>query len=490
MCRPKDEGPRCFHHGYERWQKNAERIERDNRILRNGQELTEEEEARLTELASRPDTLTRAERNELHILQRIPQDDQELTPQEVHYYKQNLATRDSLDADLNTTAVAHGAVKQKELSLLYGDIIKEFVQHDPEARTHPRKGSIAEFLTRLASDPDTPLTPGEERLAMELYETNPAFFNARHELLGGNGRSTQLSEASFAELRDLVRRYNNLHPRRAPQQQQAAHEVVTVLRETEHALAQLLQSTPLEADVVAALPATHRDVYLRGKATPRLFTLALAQDKRIALHGLYARQAQVSFPRLYNASTEVEELDRARAVVPVLNAPPTSTDFAARREELAQWEERIRNGKWASLSEVRFETVPPVVVEPVSAQPDKRVLADRLAKSQARRTPATLPSAPASTTTPTPAPANLPPLSRPTVKTTPVIPKVMQQPTVAPAHPARTPSRTVPPALVKPDGLDRARKAPVTPAPSAPAPPPQQGELSFFEWVRRHFPGR
>lgn len=364
MCKAKADGDRCFYHAWLDFQENAKRIERDERILANGQKLTEAEEAERMMLADTdPEALTQKAKNRLSVLERIRTDDSALTATEIQHRENNLARREELEASLNSTAVVDGASKRKELSLIRGDVLVEFARSDPNAKKHRDAHTIREFLERVKDNPDTPLKRREIESADRIYLANPERFNGRHDLTDGNGRRSALTADKFKERVELVRRYEVLNPALANPEHRNAHIVINNLRKTQKAFRLVVDSVilrkPLPEEVVAALPKVCAVAYRSGKLTPRTITLAIEHDERMAVYAFYAERAK-AYPRLYANSTDREAMDAARKLIRVDDPKELSASrLAARQRRVEEWTARIHRGEWARQDEVTFATIVP-----------------------------------------------------------------------------------------------------------------------------------
>lgn len=367
MCKLKSEGARCFFHANLDYNKNKERIERDERVLKNNQKLTPEETDRLVLLDSTdPDTLTKEEKKEQSYLQRVKANNSVLTATEQVHYVNNLTKRDELSAAMNTSAVANGATKRKELSLIRGDILIEFAKSDPNAKHDKDVHVIREFIERMKDNPDSPLTRREQAIADRLYLADPDRYNERHAVTDGNGRRTALTEAKFLEQVELVKRYEKLNPALADPEGINAHTVITQLRKVQDALKVIVDAVllgkPLPEHVVAGLPKAHADVYRSGKLTPRIITLAITHDHRMAVYGFYAEKAK-TYPRLYAKSTDRAAMDAAVKLVRTDRTDDLSfARLAERHATVHAFEQRVAQEKWLTPAEVAFATVAPAQV--------------------------------------------------------------------------------------------------------------------------------
>lgn len=364
MCKAKADGDRCFYHAWLDFQENAKRIERDERILANGQKLTDAEEAERKTLADTdPEALTQKAKNRLSVLERIRTNNSALTATETRHRENNLAKREELEASLNSTAVVDGASKRKELSLIRGDVLVEFARSDPNAKKHRDAHTIREFLERVKDNPDTPLKRREIEAADRIYLANPERFNGRHDLTDGNGRRTALTADKFKERVELVRRYEVLNPALANPEHRNAHIVINNLRKTQKAFRLVVDSVilrkPLPEEVVAVLPKVCAVAYRSGKLTPRTITLAIEHDERMAVYAFYAERAK-AYPRLYAKSTDREAMDAARKLIRVDDRKELSASrLVARQKRVEEWTARIQRGEWARQDEVTFATIVP-----------------------------------------------------------------------------------------------------------------------------------
>lgn len=433
MCKLKEDGPRCFHHAWQDYEKNAERIGRDLRIINNGQKLSDDEEAERTALAAAlktdPKALAQKEKNRLSILERIRANNSALTPTEQGHYNDNLKRREELESAMNAAAVVDGASKRKELSLIRGDILVEFARSDPSAKKHRDVWVIREFLERRKEDPDTPLTRREIEAADGIYLATPEHFNGRHELTDGNGRRTAMTIDKFRERAELVRRYETLNPALADPEHQNAHVLINNLRKVQKAFKLVVDSVllkrPLLDEVVAALPRGHATAYRSGKLTPRIITLAVEHDQRMAVYAFYSEKAR-AYPRLYKNSTDRAAMDAARKLLPATPNDLTAASLAARQRRLDEWGDRIKRGQWVSRQEVEFSTV--VAQSPVKTAPPAKPVASASAASASVKAPTRSTGGNGSAS----APATSPPVSPSTLPKTPASPiPTVAQPAVA-----------------------------------------------------------
>lgn len=435
MCKAKADGDRCFYHAWLDFQENAKRIERDERILANGQKLTEAEEAERKTLADTdPEALTQKTKNRLSVLERIRTNNSALTATEIRHRENNLAKREELEASLNSTAVVDGASKRKELSLIRGDVLVEFARSDPNAKKHRDAHTIREFLERVKDNPDTPLKRREIEAADRIYLANPERFNGRHDLTDGNGRRSALTADKFKERVELVRRYEMLNPSLANPEHRNAHIVINNLRKTQKAFRLVVDSVilrkPLPEEVVAALPKVCAVAYRSGKLTPRTITLAIEHDERMAVYAFYAERAK-AHPRLYANSADRAAMDAARKLIRVDDPKELSASrLAARQKRVEEWTARIQRGEWARQDEVKFATIAPTT-QAASTTKSTTKTVTKSASSSASSTKGSTQVAVASTGTQTPQ------------QTTAAQPRVTTRTTPAPAATAAPSARSV-----------------------------------------------
>lgn len=368
MCKLKGEGERCFYHSNLDYIKNKERLERDERVLKNNQKLTPEETDRLVLLDSTdPDTLTKEEKKEQSYLQRVKTNNSKLTATEQGHYEKNLVRRDELSAAMNTSAVANGATKRKELSLLRGDILREFALSDPNAKHDKDVHLIRDFIQRLKEDRDTPLTRREKAIADRIYLADPDRYNHRHAVTDGNGRRSSLTAAKYLEQVELVKRYENLNPALADPEHINAYKVMTQLRKVQDALRVIVDAVllgkPLPEKVVNGLPKFHADVYRSGKLTPRIITLAITHDHRMAVYGFYAERAK-AYPRLYANSSDRAAMDAAVKLIRTDDVEGLSfARLAERHATIHALEQRVSEQRWLTPDEATFATNAPAQVK-------------------------------------------------------------------------------------------------------------------------------
>jgi len=347
MCNKKGEGPRCFYHASADLRRTQERIHRDERVIAK-KPLSQEETIELAELKARSSDLTTQGKKldndlstRLSALQRISDIERPLSDKEVVNHLALLTKRDELEADLNVSAVAKGAIRKKELSLLRGDILVQFAKENTTAaKHHLHARTIRAFLERRAGDPDTPLSDAEARVADEIYFANAAHYNKGREVTQGNGKTPALTEAAYTELQELVGRYNELSPAAAPAKQRQAHATVQVLREAAISFATATRDklTELEA---ASLSSLHLKFH-QHKNRREILAFAVTQDRRIERYGLLAIQAKKHFPKLYNAAVDREDMEAARASLPFGPSDERQPHLIARHRAVVESEEHLR----------------------------------------------------------------------------------------------------------------------------------------------------
>lgn len=347
MCNKKGEGPRCFHHALADFQRTQERIHRDERVIAK-QPLDQHEIAELVVLqAQRSELLAQGKKMDNHLttrlsaLQRIADVDRPLSEKEVTNHLALLQKRDELEADLAVSAVAKGAIRKKELSLLRGDILVQFAKEDTAAaKQHLHARTIHAFLKRRAEDPDTPLSETEARVADEIYLGNPTHYGKGREVTQGNGATPALTLAAYVELQELVSRYNELSPANASQKQRQAHATVQVLRASVTSFAAAAKDK-LSAMEIASLPPLHLQFH-QHKNRREILAFAVTQDRRIERYGLLAIQAKKHFPKLYAAAVDRADMDAARASLPFGPSDERQPLLIARHRAVVESEEHLR----------------------------------------------------------------------------------------------------------------------------------------------------
>lgn len=157
---------------FKEYNASQKRIDKYNRIILNDQELTPEEQRKLIALeASAPHKAGSAEYREMSYLQRVRNNDSQLTDNERTLLQQNIETKNRYAEAMNVVAVASGAAREKELNQQRTAILKKLADEDGavELNSYLVEAAAAD----IAANPSEPLPEHLTALADSLYNTDP-----------------------------------------------------------------------------------------------------------------------------------------------------------------------------------------------------------------------------------------------------------------------------------------------------------------------------
>lgn len=377
MCKTRqydgEVGHRCFNHTYEDYQKNAERIDRDTRIQKDGSERTPAEDAELKELLGKVDTLDQKEKNRVSVLTRIGTDGSTLLPTEVGKYKSNLKKNAELATHLDFAAATSGAARAKQLSMIQGEIIeravKTAVAKDGKIPVELRNDYVRDFISARSHDPDVGVTDYLARKADVLFRENPDLYKDMV-VYGDNGKKINLTPDVYAETQEMVRRHRELSPNQAPKIEQEAYAEINALRAEHPRYFSMLAKIDPNDPRVAKFPPLQRAAIKARKVNDEILARAIAQDRRVELYGQISEEALYRSPQSYKRSPEKDTMDAARASLPpkAKDAPPfVIEDIQRRRAVIADMEANIAKKNYGPVASQDFLTTPPTVTKPKDA---------------------------------------------------------------------------------------------------------------------------